>query len=211
LLAETLASLAARVLPPSRREWSAAMRAEVHCIGGDGEALRWALGCLGTGLLERCRTGTLLDLRLVRWTVAAWILVQIEGNLCSSFLVLSYKLQYLGMTQFLSRCSDADDYRALVPLLDATRVWEPMVCLLIAILYLLGIAAVLRRNRSAYRFFVLALLADIGLWFYELTKPLFVEAYSRADLRHDAFLYTVTALVIAALWQGARPPRALMA
>src|SRR5580658_1358358 len=70
-LAETLTRLAAGVFPLDRQEWSAAMRAELYHIGDDGEALRWAIGCLRTGLLQRCRLGALLDLRIVRWFVAA--------------------------------------------------------------------------------------------------------------------------------------------
>ena len=187
------------------------MRAELHHIDDDDAALRWALGCLRTGFAERCRSSELLDLRLVRWAIVAWILYQLEGNLCSSFLVLSYKLGFLELTQFLSQCGDPQDYHPLVPLLDATRAWEPTVCLSGAVLYLLGIVAVLRRNHAACRFFVPALLADIGLWLYELTKPLFVQASSPGELTHDALVYMVTALLVAGLWQAARPTRRLMA
>jgi hypothetical protein len=209
-LAETLTRLAAGVFPLDRQEWSAAMRAELYHIGDDGEALRWAIGCLRTGLLQRCRLGALLDLRIVRWFVAACVLYQVEGNLCSSLLVLSYKLRYLNLTQFLSQCGDPQDYRPLIPLFDATRAWEPAVCLLGATFYLLGVVAVLRRSRRAYLLFAPAFLADIGLWLYELTKPLFVQVYSPAEFTHDAVLYAVTALLVTALWQDSRSSRSLV-
>jgi len=201
--------LAAKVFPFGRQEWAAAMHAELQGIENDCEALRWAIGCLRTGLRERCRLG-LLDLRVARWTVALWAIYQVEGNLCDAFLVLSYKLGQLGITQFLSRCTGSKDYHPLVSLFDATAVWEPSLCLVGGALYLLGVVAVLRRSHYAFALFLSALLGEVSLWLYELTKPLFVAIYSSADLVHDTLLYTVTALLVLALWQDSRISRRSM-
>jgi hypothetical protein len=208
-LAEGLIRLGAGVFPLGRQEWAAAMRAELFQIGDDGEAMHWALGCFFTGLRERCRLVALLNLRVVRWAIAAWIMYQAGGNLCSSLLVLSYKLRYLGLTQFLSQCNEVKDYHSLVPLIDATALWEPGLCVAAVMLYLLGIVAVLRRSQSAYMLFIPALVADVGLWLYELTKPLFAEVYSPVEFRHDAILYAVTALLVTALWQEMRSRQVL--
>lgn len=208
-LAERLIRLGAGVLPLGRQEWAVAMRAELFQIGDDGEAIHWALGCFFAGLRERYGLVALLNRRVVRWAIAAWIVYQAGGNLCSSLLVLSYKLQYLELTQFLGQCNEVKDYHSLVPLIDATALWEPSLCLGAVTLYLLGIVAVLRRSRSAYMLFAPALIADVGLWLYELTKPLFAEVYSPVEFRHDAIFYAVTALLVTALWQEMRSRQGL--
>jgi hypothetical protein len=201
--------LGAGVFPLGRQEWAAAMRAELFQIGDDGEAMHWALGCFFTGLRERYGLVALLNLRVVRWAIAAWIVYQVGGNLCSSLLVLSYKLRHLELTQFLSQWNEVKDYHSLVPLIDATAPWEPGLCLVAVALYLLGTVAVLRRSRSAYMLFVPALIADVGLWLYELNKPLFAEVYSPVELRHDTISYAVTALLVTALWQEMRSRQGL--
>jgi len=50
-LAHTLAHLMVRMAPPQREVWMRAMAAELGSIDRDLAAVRWAGGCLYTGLL----------------------------------------------------------------------------------------------------------------------------------------------------------------
>lgn len=52
LLATLIVGLAARLLPAPSRGWGRAMAAEVRAIDGDGAALGFAFGCLGSALRE---------------------------------------------------------------------------------------------------------------------------------------------------------------
>jgi hypothetical protein len=202
-----LMRLAAAAFPIDRNEWAAAMRAELGHMDNDREALSWALGCLCAGLCERCRVGALLNLRAVRWAIALWIMCQVAGNLCTSCLVLSYKIPYLEVTRFMSLCGGASDYRLLIPVLDATATWEPCLCLIGGAVYVFGIITILRRHRHAYLLLAAALLLDLGLWLYELDKPLFLQIYSSTDFMHDALSYAISASLVWALWQGCRAQR----
>jgi hypothetical protein len=44
---------AGKMLPPERLTWAQAMSSELDHIEGDFEALRWALGCVFAGYMER--------------------------------------------------------------------------------------------------------------------------------------------------------------
>jgi hypothetical protein len=52
-LALWLMEHSAAVMPPERRGWSEAMRAEFACMPNDREALTWAVGCLWASYRER--------------------------------------------------------------------------------------------------------------------------------------------------------------
>jgi hypothetical protein len=190
-----------RVLPASCATWATAMHEEVRNISDDGEALRWALGCLRTGYSERFRVMKLLDLRVVRWGMALWMSRQGISCLFDGCLVLSYKLQLLGITGFLGGQTEGDDYRRFIPVMDATRVWESAVSLLAAVLYIAVVVQILRRNRFAFALFTAAITLNLGLWIHDLSKPQFVQAFSSAHLQRDAMLYLITALLGVLLWQ----------
>lgn len=52
-VAVALLQVASRVLPESRREWLADMRAELDHVKSDRDALEWAMGCVWASLKER--------------------------------------------------------------------------------------------------------------------------------------------------------------
>jgi hypothetical protein len=208
-LAELLMHITATTLPVGRAAWGAAMRAELCHIGDDREALRWAFGCLQTSLLESFRSGMLLDLRLVRWSVSLWAMFRAENSLCDTCLVLSHKFPRLWLPPFFAHCAQGYDYQQLIPLFDATAGWEVAVCLLSDVFYLLAIVSLLRRNRNAAGFFLVAVILNLTLWLYELAKPLYLQSFSLADHAQDAILYVTTALLSWILWHGTRAPHAM--
>jgi hypothetical protein len=66
---------AARILPPERREWSQAMIAEVDHLPRAGAAIRWAIGCIVAGYIERMRTMTHPICHVSRWVLSLEMLI----------------------------------------------------------------------------------------------------------------------------------------
>ncbi|MDX1562982.1 MAG: hypothetical protein R3305_08640 [Gammaproteobacteria bacterium] len=50
-----LAAHAANVLPPNRKQWAEAMRAELGALPGGLAAIEWALGCVAASYFERIK------------------------------------------------------------------------------------------------------------------------------------------------------------
>lgn len=64
ILSTAIVRVAAFLLPASLRDWGVAMRGEIDAIEGDGPALQFALGCLGSALGEAAFAHFILPLRL---------------------------------------------------------------------------------------------------------------------------------------------------
>jgi hypothetical protein len=210
-LATVLTWFTARLSSPSREVWARAMAAELRYIEHDVEALRWAAGCLYAGVLAQLRGATLLDHRPVRWAVALWAGYEAGDNLRTGSLLISYKLHSLGSTSFLARWSTGDEYRLLYPIFDAVSPWEIGLALAAAALYLLAAVLLLRRHFYAARAFMLALGICGTLWLYELSKPVYFEAFSLRDHLHDALLYGFTGVLAWTVWMRVRTARSSMA
>ena len=86
-------------------------------------------------------------------------------------------------------------------------MWEISLLLAAAMLYLLAAVLLLRRHFYAARAFMLALGICGTLWLYELSKPVYFEAFSLRDHLHDALLYVFTGVVAWTVWMSARAAR----
>jgi hypothetical protein len=72
--AERLMTLASSVLPDARRDWGAAMRAELDYAKSDAAALSWAFGCVLAGMKERVHTMMISNGRISRWVlIVEWL------------------------------------------------------------------------------------------------------------------------------------------
>ena len=207
-LADALAEVATRLSPPGRQAWTRAMAAEQSCIESNVAALRWAAGCLYASLHTQLRDGALLSHRLVRWGIALWAVYQGENNLCTALVLVSYKLQNHGLAVFVARWCAGDDLASLYPIFNAVSVWEIGLALVATALY--GVAAVLLVGRPAYaaRTFVVALGICCGLWLYELSKPVYFDAFPLSEHLRDAALYMLTGLLAQVVWAGTQLTRA---
>jgi len=194
-LADTLTQLATRLTPPGRQVWMRAMAAEQSCIENNIEALRWAASCLYASLLTQLRDGALLGHRLVRWGIALWAAYQAEDTLCTTLVLISYKLHNHGLATFVARWCAGDDLRSLYPVLDAASAWEVCPALVATVLYVVAALLLLRRHSHAARAFVLALGIGCGLWLYELAKPVYYDAFPLYEHLQDAALYGLTGLL----------------
>jgi hypothetical protein len=74
-LAHSLLRTVYPLLPASRRDWAAAMRAEIDSLQDDGAALQWAIGCLIAGSKERIRTLLGDNLKIPRWILVPEMLL----------------------------------------------------------------------------------------------------------------------------------------
>lgn len=210
-LAEVLVRYAAQLLPPGRSEWAAAMREEVLHISDANAAVRWAVGCVGAGIKERIRSMNPMTLRWFRWGASGWLALQALSGLFDGIFVLCYKFQYLfnyrlqrvGIMEFLGQRTEGDDYRRFVPLMNATGIWEPLVALLASALYLAAITQVLRRKAHAFSFFLGALALSIGPWLYSLSKAEVLQTFSLHHLVRDGVIYGLTAVLGVAIWRDA--------
>lgn len=207
-VADALTKAATRLSPPNRQVWTRAMAAEQSCIENNVEALRWAAGCLYACLLTQFRDGALLSHRLVRWGIALWAAYQAENNLCTALALISYKLHNPGLAAFVARWCAGDDLPSLYPIFNAVSAWE--ICLALVATALYGVAAVLlvRRPTYAARTFVVALGICCGLWLYELSKPVYVDAFPLSEHLHDAALYALTGFLAQIVWAGTGLTRA---
>lgn len=201
-LADALTQLALRLAPPGRQGWSRAMAAERLCIEDNVEALRWAAGCLYASLLAQLRDGALLGHRLVRWGIALWAIYQAQDSLCTTLVLISYKLHVHGLTVFVARWCQGGDLRALHPVLDAVSAWEIGLGLVATALYGAAAVLLLRRRFYAARTFVIALGICCGIWLYELSKPVYFDAFPLSEHLQDAALYGLTGLLAWVIWMG---------
>lgn len=66
---------AQQLLPPSRLDWSKAMRAELDSLRDDRDALAWSVGCVTAGFKERMSTVFNTDLKISRWVLVPEMLL----------------------------------------------------------------------------------------------------------------------------------------
>lgn len=141
---------AASVLPSRHAVWADAMRNELPHIAGDGEALRWALGCLLASYLERLRIPPVIQSLWFRIALGVVILGRAVDLLFATLLTLAYRAHWLGLARFLGAFTPGGDYRRLVPLLDSTPWYVHALWLGGAMLSLVAAGQLLRNRATAF-------------------------------------------------------------
>jgi hypothetical protein len=132
------------------------MHNEVAYLADDSEALRWSLGCVQAALVARVRALYLLDVPAVQ---AIIVLIAACGAFSASFptlLTIAYRLQALGAAEGLGGLTAGDDYRRLIPLMEAVPAWLHVMMVAAGACYLAAMACVVRRRRAAAFLLVLA-------------------------------------------------------
>lgn len=92
----------------------------------------------------------IMDMLSVRLMVAALIALKALDDFFATALTSAYRMGALGMAERLGRATPGDDYRRLVPPMDAVPVWLHGLWVLAGILYLVAIARVVRRTGGAH-------------------------------------------------------------
>ena len=159
-IASALMRHAARIMPASRADWSAAMESELGLIEDDKVALHWALGCVIAGYRER--TSDMLQTWYVRSALACLIVLLALREFFAPLLIVAYRMKYLGLAHFLGLRTAGDDYRRLIPVMDATPSWLVAAWLVSGLLYLVALWQMLRRTGASYVPFLLGAGLDLA-------------------------------------------------
>lgn len=162
-IANALMGHAANVMPSRKMDWGRAMQNELEAIDDDRVALRWAAGCVLAGYSERLNV--LLQTWYARLALACLIALLALREFFAPLLIVAYRMKYLGLAHFLGLRTAGDDYRRLIPVLDATPAWLPVLWSAAGLLFLVALWRMLRRLDGSITPFFLAFGLDlVGIW-----------------------------------------------
>jgi hypothetical protein len=162
-IAQSLLRHAARVMPQGAMQWGKAMQNELAAIEDDHAALRWAIGCVQAGYWER--SNAMLQSWYARTGLACLIAALALRELFAPLLIFAWRMQYLGLAHFLGLRTAGDDYRRLIPVMDATPAWLPVLWVVSGLLFLAALWRMLRKQEGSAVLFFSAFGLDLaGLW-----------------------------------------------
>jgi len=136
------------------------MESELGFIENDRVALNWALGCVIAGYRERM--SDMLQTWYARSALACLIVLLALREFFAPLLIVAYRMKYLGLAHFLGLRTAGDDYRRLIPLMDATPFWLVAVWVVAGLLYLIALWQMLRRAGASYVWFFLGAGLDLA-------------------------------------------------
>ena len=211
-LSTQLISVAMHVSPCERDEWAQAMSREVDEIPSEREALRWALGCLQASCQERLKSMRLTNWWPIRWGMALWIALLAIDTLAYAGITLTYKLQAWRTIPILGLLKE--HYHWNVPLLEVIPLWEPMLALVVGVVFLLAIVLILRRSQIAFAAVVAPFAIMLLQFAVSCSRPEsdILQSLSIAyQQSHYAWIWPILGLAITiviclALWQDRRSP-----
>jgi hypothetical protein len=157
-IAKALMRHAAGVMPSP--EWGVAMQNELEAIDDDRVALNWAIGCVIAGYNERLNA--MLQTWYFRSALAFLIVLLALREFFAPLLIFAYRMEYLGLAHFLGLRTAGDDYRRLIPIMDATPSWVIALWMSAGVLYLVALWQMLRRTGASYRLFFLGGVFDLA-------------------------------------------------
>jgi hypothetical protein len=205
-IAHALIRMAARMLPSSQQRWGMAMLHEAAHAGSDGEAVRWALGCLYAACVERLRSLYLLDIGAIRVVAALLASFRAFDAGMPTLLTLAYRARAAAASS-LGRFTPGDDYRRLVPLMESIPMWLHTIVVVAVALYALAAVATLRRRPIAAGFWCLAVAVEQMASF--AARPILADVgivvVQHPSVAAAVLLPIVMPLLIAmAAWSGSR-------
>ena len=159
VFAQALMRHAARIMPAREMDWGAAMQNELEAIADDRVALRWAAGCLVAGYGERANA--VLQTWYVRTAIAGMVLLLALREFFAPLLIFAWCMHDLRLAHFLGLRTAGDDYRRLIPLMDATPSWLPVLWVASGLLFLIALWRMLRRSEGSAPLFFLAFALDL--------------------------------------------------
>ncbi len=136
------------------------MESELGFIENDNVALHWALGCVIAGYRERM--SDMLQTWYARSALACLIVLLALREFFAPLLIMAYRMKYLGLAHFLGLRTAGDDYRRLIPLMDATPAWVVALWVVAGLLYLVALWQMLRRTGASYVSFFLGAGLDLA-------------------------------------------------
>ena len=205
-LAHLLVQHACRVMPRSRRSWADAMAGEVSHVDDDRRALRWAIGCVLAAHRERIRELHMMDLMIVRVVIALLILFKAFGAAFATAMTVAYKMNQLGVTESFGKMTPGDDYRRLIPLMEAVPAWLHAMWVAAALCYLASIVGLLTRKRFAYVAVVVGLGLEVAGTLLErpIIDAVGVRANPNPSVLAQFLQFGLPLLLAVAAWYGGR-------
>jgi len=157
-IAQALMRHAAGIMPA--RDWGEAMQGELHAIEDDQVALRWAAGCVIAGYSERLNA--VLFTWYARSALAFLITLLALREFFAPVMIFAYRMNDLRLAHFLGLRTAGGDYRRLIPVMDATPNWLPLLWVAAGLLFLVALWRMLRRVDGSVPAFFLAFALDLA-------------------------------------------------
>ena len=148
-LAECLARHAGRALPGQRAAWSEAMARETAAIPEESDALRWAAGCVLAAYRERLLISRSPGWNALRVAAVGMLVVMVVRDTFATALTLAWRTDALGLATRLGQATAGEDFRRLIPLMQATPWFIHAQWVAAAVLYACAIAATTFNTRRA--------------------------------------------------------------
>jgi hypothetical protein len=98
----------------------------------------------------------------VRSALACLIVLLALREFFAPVLIFAYRMQYLGLAHFLGLRTAGDDYRRLIPVMDATPSWLAALWVVAGLLYLVALWQMLRRTGASFVWFLLGAGLDLA-------------------------------------------------
>lgn len=138
----------------------------------------------------------------VRLMVAALLAFKALDDVFATALTIAYRRGALGVAEHLGRATPGDDYRRLVPLMDAVPVRHHGLWVLAGLLYLAAVAYVLLRKGGAH----LLILAAVGFELVAMLAGRPIAAATGVVVNSNpgpiaAVRFVLPLLLAAVLWQ----------
>ena len=159
VIARALMRHAARIMPAREMDWGTAMQNELEAIADDRVALSWVAGCLIAGY--GVRANGMLQSWYVRSGVACVIALLGLREFFAPLLIFAWRAHDIGLAHFLGLRTAGDDYRRLIPVMDATPPWLPLLWVAAGLLFLIALWRMLRRSDGSVLLFFLAFGLDL--------------------------------------------------
>ena len=144
----------------------------------------------------------------VRWGMALWIALLAIDALFYAGITLTYKLGLF---------TEPYPYPQNVPLLEVTPLWEPLLTLVMGVVFLLAIVLILRRSRVAFGAVVAPFAIMLLQFAVRFSRPEsgYLQSLSIAHQKSPfAVIWpiaglAITILICLALWHDTRTPAPL--
>jgi hypothetical protein len=189
-LALSLVRHAAFILPNGAAQWGAAMQCEVAHISPDRAALRWALGCVTVGYLERIASLNVVHTTVLRWALAAFI---------ATWTTTAFLAAFLLYTKLIGES-------ASMPSLADLPTWSLVLDGIAGVFYAAGVYCLIHKRLAS----VWLLLAGTGMNGIACIAQVaaFLDSYDSVPPEgylHGTYLnYALHGCVILLLWLGFR-------
>jgi len=166
-------NVAMRVSPCSREDWARAMNREFDEITNEQEAMKWAFGCLQASCHERLKSMNLTSSWPVRWGMALWIALCAIDTFAYAEHVLTYKL---GLS------TEPYPFPKDIPLLQVTPLWEPLLNVVVGVMFLVAAVLIVKRSRAALHIVAAPFTMMLLLFAVRASRP-------ESPILHDLSVY----------------------